>query len=107
MCLCVCVLQATKVSADGEQVEDDADRIHKRAEDLEQFIRDTLLGAQGKRSEHQHHLPSINFLHFLPTGISGFICRRSHQFHLSLEYIASYYIVLNVVDPCGKFGLLH
>uniref|UniRef100_A0A3P8V0J9 Laminin subunit alpha 2 n=1 Tax=Cynoglossus semilaevis TaxID=244447 RepID=A0A3P8V0J9_CYNSE len=38
--------RATKVSADGEQVEDDADRIHKRAEDLEQFIRDTLLGAQ-------------------------------------------------------------
>uniref|UniRef100_A0A671XHD0 Basement membrane-specific heparan sulfate proteoglycan core protein n=1 Tax=Sparus aurata TaxID=8175 RepID=A0A671XHD0_SPAAU len=36
--------RATKVSADGEQVEDDADRIHKRAEDLEQFIRDTLLG---------------------------------------------------------------
>uniref|UniRef100_A0A665UMT4 Basement membrane-specific heparan sulfate proteoglycan core protein n=1 Tax=Echeneis naucrates TaxID=173247 RepID=A0A665UMT4_ECHNA len=39
--------RATKVSADGEQVEDDADRIHKRAEDLEQFIRDTLLGAKG------------------------------------------------------------
>ncbi|CAJ1078287.1 laminin subunit alpha-2 isoform X2 [Xyrichtys novacula] len=38
--------RATKVSADGEQVEDDADRIHKRAEDLEQFIRDTLLGAK-------------------------------------------------------------
>uniref|UniRef100_A0A672JPW8 Laminin alpha domain-containing protein n=1 Tax=Salarias fasciatus TaxID=181472 RepID=A0A672JPW8_SALFA len=40
--------RATKVSADGEQVEDDADRIHKRAEDLELFIRDTLLGARGK-----------------------------------------------------------
>ncbi|XP_038582234.1 laminin subunit alpha-2 isoform X4 [Micropterus salmoides] len=38
--------RATKVSADGEQVEDDADRIHKRAKDLEQFIRDTLLGAK-------------------------------------------------------------
>ncbi|XP_075893685.1 laminin subunit alpha-2 isoform X3 [Nelusetta ayraudi] len=38
--------RATKVSADGEQVEDDADRIHKRAQDLEQFIRDTLLGAK-------------------------------------------------------------
>ncbi|KAI3364158.1 hypothetical protein L3Q82_010974 [Scortum barcoo] len=38
--------RATKVSADGEQVDDDADRIHKRAEDLEQFIRDTLLGAK-------------------------------------------------------------
>ncbi|XP_061563031.1 laminin subunit alpha-2 isoform X2 [Cololabis saira] len=38
--------RATKVSADGEQVEDDADRIHKRAEDLEQFIKDTLLGAK-------------------------------------------------------------
>ncbi|XP_071058103.1 laminin subunit alpha-2 isoform X1 [Pseudochaenichthys georgianus] len=46
--------RATKVSADGEQVEDDADRIHKRAEDLEQFIRDTLLGAgelQSKAAE--------------------------------------------------------
>uniref|UniRef100_A0A3Q3VVE3 Basement membrane-specific heparan sulfate proteoglycan core protein n=1 Tax=Mola mola TaxID=94237 RepID=A0A3Q3VVE3_MOLML len=38
--------RVTKVSADGEQVEDDADRIQKRAEDLEQFIRDTLLGAK-------------------------------------------------------------
>ncbi|GLD75545.1 laminin subunit alpha-2-like protein [Lates japonicus] len=42
---------ATKVSADGEQVEDDADRIHKRAEDLEQFIRDTLLGAKDLQSK--------------------------------------------------------
>lgn len=40
--------QATKVSADGQQVDDDADRIHKRAQDLEQFIKDTLLGAKGK-----------------------------------------------------------
>uniref|UniRef100_A0A8C6UB52 Laminin subunit alpha 2 n=1 Tax=Neogobius melanostomus TaxID=47308 RepID=A0A8C6UB52_9GOBI len=39
---------ATKVSADGEQVEDDSDRIHKRAQELEQFVRDTLLGANGK-----------------------------------------------------------
>uniref|UniRef100_A0A3Q2PWZ6 Laminin alpha domain-containing protein n=2 Tax=Fundulus heteroclitus TaxID=8078 RepID=A0A3Q2PWZ6_FUNHE len=38
--------RATRVSADGEQVEDDANRIHKRAEDLEQFIKDTLLGAK-------------------------------------------------------------
>ena len=45
------------MSADGEQVEDDADRIHKRAEDLEQFIRDTLLGAKGSRNEH--HLPLL------------------------------------------------
>ncbi|KAK7907204.1 hypothetical protein WMY93_015816 [Mugilogobius chulae] len=37
--------RATKVSADGEQVEDDSDRIHKRAQELEQFVRDTLLGA--------------------------------------------------------------
>ncbi|TNN39892.1 Laminin subunit alpha-2 [Liparis tanakae] len=44
-------VQSTKVSADGEQVEDDADRIHKRAEDLEQFIRDTLLGAQELQSK--------------------------------------------------------
>ncbi|KAM7367692.1 hypothetical protein PAMP_013975 [Pampus punctatissimus] len=44
-------LKATKVSADGEQVEDDADRIHKRAEDLEQFIRDTLLGAKDLQSK--------------------------------------------------------
>ncbi|MEQ2229671.1 hypothetical protein ILYODFUR_021152 [Ilyodon furcidens] len=44
-------LQATKVSADGEQVEDDADRIHKRANDLEQFIKDTLLGAKDLQSK--------------------------------------------------------
>ncbi|XP_076023918.1 laminin subunit alpha-2 [Genypterus blacodes] len=43
--------RATKVSADGEQVDDDADRIHKRAEELERFIRDTLLGAQGLQSK--------------------------------------------------------
>lgn len=40
------------MSADGEQVEDDADRIHKQAEDLEQFIRDTLLAAKGSRKQH-------------------------------------------------------
>lgn len=52
MCVSVCVRvreQATKVSADGEQVEDDAARIHKRAEELEQFVRDTLLRATGNR----------------------------------------------------------
>lgn len=38
------------MSADGEQVEDDAARIHKRAEELEQFVRDTLLRATGNRS---------------------------------------------------------
>ncbi|XP_039981437.1 laminin subunit alpha-2 isoform X2 [Xiphias gladius] len=43
--------RATKVSADGEQVEDDADRIHKGAETLEQFIRDTLLGAKDLQSK--------------------------------------------------------
>ncbi|XP_057678966.1 laminin subunit alpha-2 isoform X4 [Corythoichthys intestinalis] len=43
--------RATKVSADGEQVEDDSDRIQKRAEILEKFIRDTLLGAQDLQSK--------------------------------------------------------
>ncbi|XP_077409138.1 laminin subunit alpha-2 isoform X2 [Vanacampus margaritifer] len=43
--------RATKVSADGEQVEDDADRIEKGAEVLEKFIRDTLLGAQDLQSK--------------------------------------------------------
>ncbi|XP_072218688.1 laminin subunit alpha-2 [Leuresthes tenuis] len=43
--------RATKVSADGEQVEYDADRIHKRAEDLEQFIKDALLGAKDLQSK--------------------------------------------------------
>lgn len=38
------------MSADGEQVEDDAARIHKRAEELEQFVRATLLRATGNRS---------------------------------------------------------
>ncbi|MED6288109.1 hypothetical protein CHARACLAT_023225 [Characodon lateralis] len=51
MYLCTFFLQATKVSADGEQVEDDADRIHKRANDLEQFIKDTLLGAKDLQSK--------------------------------------------------------
>ncbi len=83
VCVCVCVfvcvcIQATKVSADGEQVEDDADRIHKRAEDLEQFIRDTLLGAKGNRSETPPLLHYSNCLRILPPGISGFICLVSH-----------------------------
>ncbi|KAK2856042.1 hypothetical protein Q5P01_004777 [Channa striata] len=43
--------RATKVSADGEQVEDDADRIHKGAHDLEQFVRDVLLGAKDLQSK--------------------------------------------------------
>ncbi|XP_056150110.1 laminin subunit alpha-2 [Lampris incognitus] len=43
--------RATKVSADGEQVDDDAERIHKRAEDLEHFIKDTLLGAKALQSK--------------------------------------------------------
>ncbi|XP_067337909.1 laminin subunit alpha-2 isoform X2 [Channa argus] len=43
--------RATKVSADGEQVEDDADRIHKGAHDLEQFVRDILLGAKDLQSK--------------------------------------------------------
>ncbi|XP_061125977.1 laminin subunit alpha-2 isoform X2 [Syngnathus typhle] len=43
--------RATKVSADGEQVEDDADRILKRAEVLEKFIRETLLGTQDLQSK--------------------------------------------------------
>lgn len=49
--MCVCVLaQATKVSADGEQTGDDANRIHKRAEDLELFVKNTLLAAEGTAS---------------------------------------------------------
>uniref|UniRef100_A0A3Q3D5A7 Basement membrane-specific heparan sulfate proteoglycan core protein n=1 Tax=Hippocampus comes TaxID=109280 RepID=A0A3Q3D5A7_HIPCM len=43
--------RATKVSADGEQVEDDANRIEKRAEILEKFVRDALLGAQDLQSK--------------------------------------------------------
>uniref|UniRef100_A0A8C7U3T8 Uncharacterized protein n=1 Tax=Oncorhynchus mykiss TaxID=8022 RepID=A0A8C7U3T8_ONCMY len=37
----------TKVSADGEQTDDDAERIHKRAKDLELFIKNNLLAAEG------------------------------------------------------------
>lgn len=68
------------MSADGEQVEDDADRIHKRAKDLEQFIRDTLLGAKGSRNEHD--LSSITasmscqlgFLDLSVYCLTSFIC---------------------------------
>ncbi|CDQ88844.1 unnamed protein product [Oncorhynchus mykiss] len=37
----------TKVSADGEQTDDDAERIHKRAKDLELFVKNNLLAAEG------------------------------------------------------------
>ncbi|XP_036405402.1 laminin subunit alpha-2 isoform X1 [Megalops cyprinoides] len=43
--------RATKVSADGEQTEADADRIHKRAEDLELFVKNTLLAAEALRDK--------------------------------------------------------
>ncbi|KAJ8355964.1 hypothetical protein SKAU_G00187580 [Synaphobranchus kaupii] len=45
--------RATTVSADGEQTDADADRIHKRAEDLEMFVRNTLLAAEGLRNKAQ------------------------------------------------------
>uniref|UniRef100_A0A3B1IDA2 Laminin alpha domain-containing protein n=1 Tax=Astyanax mexicanus TaxID=7994 RepID=A0A3B1IDA2_ASTMX len=38
-------LQATKVSADGEQTDADAERSRKRAEELEMFVKNTLLAA--------------------------------------------------------------
>ncbi|KAL0967369.1 hypothetical protein UPYG_G00251370 [Umbra pygmaea] len=38
--------RATKVSADGEQTDDDAEMIHKRAKDLELFVKNTLLAAE-------------------------------------------------------------
>ncbi|KAF5889420.1 laminin subunit alpha-2 isoform X4, partial [Clarias magur] len=38
--------RATKVSADGEQTDSDAERSHKRAEDLELFVKNTLLAAE-------------------------------------------------------------
>ncbi|XP_064196122.1 laminin subunit alpha-2 isoform X2 [Anguilla rostrata] len=45
--------RATKVSADGEQTDADADRIHKRAEDLEMFAKDTLLAVEALRNKAQ------------------------------------------------------
>uniref|UniRef100_A0AAZ3P8S0 Laminin alpha domain-containing protein n=1 Tax=Oncorhynchus tshawytscha TaxID=74940 RepID=A0AAZ3P8S0_ONCTS len=36
----------TKVSADGEQTDNDAERIHKRAKDLELFFKNNLLAAE-------------------------------------------------------------
>ncbi|KAM6964872.1 laminin subunit alpha-2 [Aplochiton taeniatus] len=43
--------RATNVSADGEQSEDSAERTLKRAEELERFIKDTLLGATALKSK--------------------------------------------------------
>ncbi|KAI1897462.1 hypothetical protein AGOR_G00083530 [Albula goreensis] len=43
--------RATKVSADGEQTDADADRIHKRAEDLELFVKNTLMAAEALRNK--------------------------------------------------------
>lgn len=40
-------MQATKVSADGEQTAADAERSRKAAEDLELYVRNTLLAAEG------------------------------------------------------------
>uniref|UniRef100_A0A674B6F6 Uncharacterized protein n=1 Tax=Salmo trutta TaxID=8032 RepID=A0A674B6F6_SALTR len=48
----------TKVSADGEQTGNDAERIHKRDKDLELFVKNNLLAAEG--TEHfQIHLNSV------------------------------------------------
>uniref|UniRef100_A0AAY4DW82 Basement membrane-specific heparan sulfate proteoglycan core protein n=1 Tax=Denticeps clupeoides TaxID=299321 RepID=A0AAY4DW82_9TELE len=49
--------RATKVSADGEQTGADAERIHKRAEDLELFVRNTLLAAEALKDK-AHELNS-------------------------------------------------
>ncbi|XP_058247538.1 laminin subunit alpha-2 isoform X3 [Hemibagrus wyckioides] len=43
--------RATKVSADGEQTDSDAERSHKRAEDLELFVKNTLLAAEALRDK--------------------------------------------------------
>ncbi len=40
-------MQATTVSADGEQTAADAERSRKGAEDLELYVRSTLLAAEG------------------------------------------------------------
>lgn len=69
------------MSADGEQVEDDADRIHKRADDLEQFIRDTLLGAKGSRNNHL--LSSIN-------------CLRPASWHFQI-YLSNVSLIVSVI----------
>ncbi|KAJ8270754.1 hypothetical protein GJAV_G00118850 [Gymnothorax javanicus] len=45
--------RATKVSADGEQTDADADRIHKRAEDLELLAENTLLAAEALKNKAQ------------------------------------------------------
>ncbi|XP_035384872.1 laminin subunit alpha-2-like isoform X4 [Electrophorus electricus] len=43
--------RATKVSADADQTHDDAERSHNRAEDLENFIKNTLLAAEALRDK--------------------------------------------------------
>ncbi|XP_077077225.1 laminin subunit alpha-2 isoform X5 [Siphateles boraxobius] len=43
--------RATKVSADGEQTAADAERSHKGAEDLELYVRNTLLAAEALRDK--------------------------------------------------------
>ncbi|GAA6081052.1 laminin subunit alpha-2, partial [Tachysurus ichikawai] len=43
--------RATKVSADGAQTDSDAERSHKRAEDLELFVKNTLLAAEALRDK--------------------------------------------------------
>lgn len=88
------------MSADGEQVEDDADRIHKRADDLEQFTRDTLLGAKGSRNNHR--LPYINCLRPASWRLQIYLSNAS----LIVSVIRIHCIILNVRDPCGKLKLL-
>ncbi|XP_072533209.1 laminin subunit alpha-2 isoform X2 [Salminus brasiliensis] len=43
--------RATKVSADGEQTDADAERSRKRAEELEMFVKNTLLAAEALRDK--------------------------------------------------------
>ncbi|XP_062857847.1 laminin subunit alpha-2 [Trichomycterus rosablanca] len=43
--------RATKVSADGEQTDSDAERSQKRGEDLELFVKNTLLAAEALRDK--------------------------------------------------------
>ncbi|KAL4649093.1 laminin subunit alpha-2 [Arapaima gigas] len=53
--------RATKVSADATQTDADAERIHKRAEGLELFVKNTLLAAKALQDKAQQLNKTLGF----------------------------------------------
>ncbi|XP_066555448.1 laminin subunit alpha-2 [Amia ocellicauda] len=70
--------RATKVSADGEQTDDDAERTHKRAEDLDVFVKNTLQAAEALKEKAQKLNETLGIRNGVPE-------KSLHEMHKDIE----------------------